>query len=73
LDALHQAADLLFGQLGIDVQQAHRVERAVPLPLEGINVGRRAHEVVLLVVPIRRAGEAVGLEHSAGVLDERTV
>ncbi len=65
--ALHQAADLLFGELRIDVQQRDRVERAVPEPLERISRRRWAHEVVPLSRPRRDPALPVALEYSTRI------
>ena len=65
LGALQQTAELLLGQLGIDVEQRDGVKGRVPEPLKRVRGGRRAHEVVAAPVPVRDAGLAVVRQDAA--------
>ena len=60
LRSLHEAAQLLLREIGVDLQQRDRVEGAVPEPLKWVVRRRRAHEVVVHAVPFRGAGAPVG-------------
>ena len=70
LSTLHQATNLLLRELGIDVEQCDRVERAVPEPLERVGRGRGADEVITTPSPRRDATLPVAFEDAAGFGDD---
>jgi len=62
LRTLHQAAQFLLRELGIDVQERDRVERAVPEPLKGVCARRGTDEVITTASPRRNTALPIAFE-----------
>src|SRR5207237_236759 len=73
LSALHEATDLLLCELGVDVEQGDRVERAIPEPLKRIRPRRWADEVITTASPVRDTALPVAVEDPASLGDDAAV